>query len=665
MASGSRTATRLARPRTTARQARQHIALAGRAGRKSKERAIMSYGKAIAESLLRGATFGMSELLGVTGKDGIIHDTDDDPEKQAILVDEDGLYFIENKIQVGWDDVVGISDQSSEGNSLSQNALYQFELRGGLIVFSGWIAGNISEYMGAPTCTDADVADLDSADTSDENLEALRTGVANLFWARDIANEIRGSAHLIINERYLLGRILFGYTVVHDFIADSGSEDMDRVCGAIEDEYYENWEKAIRVQVGNLDEDDVEDSARLIASSFYCSCGWPSWETGKGIKHQKEVYDALRSARSWGQDNVDDDVKTILASTTDDDVPLGDDKWVNARKMIVCTDARSDLSVIDGGVKIANVMVMDARDIVEYNEMVEGDQKLKFESNHPQNGVSYVQHPVLKNTYIQLEAYHTTLLERKYDELKYVLTCLGAKTLELSAGSESSKDEANMRRRKVSGEANVDMLGDVSGEYSDSVKSSRMVDLCKTLSTRRVLKPKGKPYVPKDVEFYPTEQSWQRLAKLVLAGRIKSEEVALTYKNESAISGSGLRSISAKLHSTVPGYSFGVGGDFESEYENELKALESLTWNYKVVFDEEAESGSEDVRADSEDGAPKENLGKAEAMILGRAKRYAKTEEAAKSGILNDAQRADLEKLASKYGIDEFRLEELIDEAFV
>ena len=51
-------------------------------------------------------------------------------------------------------------------------------------------------------------------------------------------------------------------------------------------------------------------------------------------------------------------------------------------------------------------------------------------------------------------------------------------------------------------------------------------------------------------------------------------------------------------------------------------------------------------------------------MILNRAKRYVKTEEATKSGMLTDAQRADLEKLASKYGVEDLRLEELIDEAF-
>lgn len=543
----------------------------------------MNYGKAIAESLLQGATFGVSNLIGVTGRGGLIHDTDDDPEKQAILVDEDGLYFIENKIQVGWEDVAEIEDASSD-----EGAFYQFCLRGGLIVYSGWIAGNVGEYKGFPTCVDEDVANLESEDASEENLEALRKGIANLFWAKDLANKIRGASHLAINETWLLNRIVFGYATAYFFILDSDSDNSDSVCEAIEDQYFENWDSAIREQIKRLEIDDPdeveEDLRQLISQAFFWSCGWPSTQTGNGVKRQKEVYDALRSARSWGCDNVDEHIRKILTSSEDEDSPLGSNKWINARKMIVCTDEKSGLSIIDGGVRIANVMVMDARDIIEYNELVADDHKLKFGSGHPQNGVSYIQHPVLKNTYIQLETYHTTLLERKYDELRYVLTCLGARTLELSAGSELSRNEAGSRRRKISGGASVDMIGDATAGYSNSEKSSRMIALCKTLSTKRVLVPVEKPYLPEDLEFYPHEQSWQRLAKLALAGRIKSEEVSLTYKNESAISGSGLRSISAKLHSAVPGYRFGVEGDCESEYENELKVLESLTWTYKVVF---------------------------------------------------------------------------------
>ena len=88
--------------------------------------------------------------------------------------------------------------------------------------------------------------------------------------------------------------------------------------------------------------------------------------------------------------------------------------------------------------------------------------------------------------------------------------------------------------------------------------------------------------------------------------------------------------------------------------------------NKDATIDEESEEEDVDTSPIENDVAKSESFGlsRAEELILGRARRYAKAEEVAKSGMITDAQRTDLEKLASKYGIDELRLEELIDEAF-
>ena len=73
----------------------------------------------------------MSNFVGITGKDGLIHDGDDDPENQAIIVDDDGVYFVEGKIQTDWSDVKEIA--------LQEEGLFRIELRGGLTVLTGWI----------------------------------------------------------------------------------------------------------------------------------------------------------------------------------------------------------------------------------------------------------------------------------------------------------------------------------------------------------------------------------------------------------------------------------------------------------------------------------------------------------------------------------------------
>jgi len=628
---------------------------------KGKENCSMSLMGFAEKAIKYGTVWGLvSDKIGLTGRGGLIHDGDNDPENQAILVDDDGLFFIENQIQVGWDDVVEIVDEGDR--------VFRFELRGGLIVFSGRISGDIDSYVDSPLCTDMDVADLEY-EGSAENIEALRVGVDNLFWAIEIAKQIRGASHIVINEDYLLKRIVFGYAKAWMLSMKDGVEDVQDDISRILVSKGRDWQDAISEQAKNLELDDVDDvdddTSSLIGWAFFWSHGWPMGNTGDGVEMQKKMYDVLRSARAWGFDGADGEIITILTSDEDADVPMGDKQWSNHRKMIICTDAKASVSTMSDGLKMPDVMVMDAHDILSYNEGVEDGLKLRFESNHPQNGVAYIQHPTLNNTYLSLDTYHFAMLERKYDELKHLLTCLGATSLELSAESASSNDTKTSSKRKVGASVDVDMMGGASASFSNSSRAARMTALCKTLRTKRILTPNGKPYVPNDVEFYPTEQGWQRLAKLALTGRIKSEEVSLTYRNESAISGSTLRSISAKLQSKVPGYSFGAEGDYEDEYESELKTLESLAWSYKVEFggidlatqDDPSAENKKSGKPDAEVSNGVEN--KAEQLFLKRAKRYAQSE-----GHINADQRVDLEAFAKKYGIDDFRMEELIEEAF-
>jgi hypothetical protein len=656
----------------------------------------MGVGTELVENFLQGATWGLSNFIGLTGREGVIHNADDDPANQSVIVDDDGIYFIEDEIQIGWEDVVDIKTLK-----ITDEFIY-IVLRGGLIVS---VSGDMDECNDRAACTDVDLADLDAEDTSAANCKAIRTGIDNLLWAIDMADKLRFSSGVTVNEVDLLRKIVLGYIKAWQCSLENFNEKTKSYPPKVKPILagLEEIKSRIKDQVGNLgellkeqeevcDEDDDEDeegesvdeddresecdvekvnkeTAKVIGGAFFWSRGWPDSQTGEGIARQKEVYDVVRSARAWGYE-VGESAKAILCSDENADTPFGADKWSNYRKMIVCTDRRPLLSTIENGIDIPNTMVMDARDIIDYNDSVEDGLKLKFELNHPQNGVSYVQHPTLRNTYISIESYHLTLLERKYEELKHVLTCLGATSLELTAESSSSIDEKSSVRQKFSAAGSTDVYGDASVEGATSKHDARMRSLNKTLSTKRILVPRGKPYIPDDVEFYPTEQGWQRLAKLALAGEIKSEEVSLTYRNESAISGNALKSISTKLRSVIPGFSFSAEGNFESEYENELKSLESLSRNYKVGFGESRDEEETSDRSPKEETETVEmsnkkqnadggNANRVEALILRRARQFAKAD-----GIdLTDNHRQQLIDMGAKYGVDELRIEELIADA--
>lgn len=632
----------------------------------------------MAEAFIQGGTFGVSNLLGITGKNGLIHDRDV-PEEQAILVDEDGLYFIENKIQIGWDDVVEITDLSEED---THN--YQFELRGGLRVVTGWVVGEILECIDKPCCKNENVADLDSNDYSTNSLSKFEVGMADVFWMIDLARQIRGSEHLVIDEEFLMNRVLGGYAIALCLIEDSPNRAaLKKIDRLFKEGKMREWRNEMINQVACLGMESVSEAddttMDLLSHAFLWSQGNPFGGVGSGVARQKQSYDVFRNAWACGCD-VECWPFNVLTSTEGEDRPFGDESWSNERKMIVCTDEKPSLDALANGINVESVMVMDATDIRNYNDGVEDGLKLKFDSDDgfPHNGVSYIQHPACQREYLSVDAYHKTMLIRKYKELKTLLTCLGARKFELDVESQRSSDRHDKTHRHVDASIDVSVAGEASGGHSSDEESSNMESLRLTLCAKRILRPKGNPYVPTGLEFYPQEKSWQELAKLAIEGRIETEEVSLSYRNESSISGSRFKTIRGKLRSLVPGYQFGAEGTCESKYERELKMLEAKTWHYKVEFAVDAGAGDGEAenaphkktklvrnKMHKKGKASKNTMvgGNGEVLLLKFAKRYAKSEAAKKNGGILGGQREDLERMAKRYGIDEARLDEIILEA--
>lgn len=378
------------------------------------------------------------------------------------------------------------------------------------------------------------------------------------------------------------------------------------------------------------------------------------------------------------------------------------EEFEKERKIIVCTDeprALDKMGVEVQGVAILRAETLEAANnkIREYDEEKETERYLsglgddaedvehsvavkkgreaydarrkrayQFEMGHPRNGVTYVQHPIDKNVYVDINSFNTTLLERKYDELIRVLSALGATSISCSVQNDKTNTSKIGDKRSLSGDVNC-VYGSASGSIDGSSMSEKTFALNRKLSCKIERTPKQKPYLPTDTVFFRFEDRWRQMADDVLSGQRTREEVDLSYRKEYSLSCNEARQIGAKLESLIPGFQFGGSANYSDEYEAELKELESIVWHYEVEFCGTSAGAAPEVA----DGLRQPGFlittaegGKAEAMILGRAKRYAKTEDVMKSGMLTDAQRSDLEKLASKYGVDDFRLEEIIDQAF-
>ncbi len=593
----------------------------------------------IVEGLIQGGTFGLSNLVGITGKGGLLHDGDDDPENQAVLVDEDGVYFIENKEQISWDDVIEIVEQ--------QEGLWRFEFRGGLTFHTGWIVWEVYKYAGNCTSKNPFEIDYDGEEWLDDFIKALD----DTLWAVNFSDKIRDLKHILVNEAALFLYIKFIYFVIYNHFTDE--EDGDDWG----DGHFGKIRECVKSQLCRLDIENSEELGDDIAEIFSLSYLYDS----SGIDFQIKKYDCLRNAKAFGKEFEGNESIDVLTKNSKDNghKPFGAEEWHNKRKVIVCSDKKADLSIWREGLKIPNVMVMDAQDIIDYNNNIEPKYQLKFDLNHPQNGVSYIQHPKLQNVYIDVNSFHTGILEQKYNELIRVLTALGATKISCIVENSESKEESGYNKCSVEGSFSYKTINGA-GHFSSDLSSSKITNLYKRLSVERILTPSKTIELPNDLVFYPSEQRWQDLAKLAKEGRLKKEVVDLTYRTDYAVTGKYLRDISGKIEALIAGAEVA----YSEEFEHELKELQSIVWHYEVEFgDMESATPceiSEQIPQPLLIGDTNSESDRAKQILSKRIKRYTQSN----NGFINQEQRADLESFAQKYGIDELELEEMIEEAF-
>ena len=554
----------------------------------------MGLGERFLERLVRESSFGLSDKIGITGVDGFVHDN-----SKAVAINDDGICFEESQFKIGKSDIISITKEEGNSSILGDNTLYGFNFRGGLVAYirkcdinsdADWLdmsfCGIFAQTLDKKfqgECTYTPIAELDISDLSSANASKLSRAISDVLWAADVADKIRGIDGISLNEIYLLLNYFQVYKTLWNvsdayFHAAETEKEPDKALDKFPEisQTMPTFIRLIKRQLKYVDPDFVDKNEgvrELIADIFADSRG------GDPINE----YDNLRNARAHGKKYIDDKILETLTSFNGGCLPLGDLAWADKRKMIVCTDAEAALTTWGDGLQIPNDMVMDAQDIIAYNKAVEKGKRLIFELGHPLNGVMYVQHPLQKNVYIDTESFHGNMLERKYAELIRLLVALGATEITCEVENNSSSDEK--QRHKKSGRAGIDTLaGGGEVDFNSSVASLRTIALSKKLATSLSFKSGGKPHVPKDMIFFPFEDSWQHLAEMAMEGRIGECDVCLTYSKDYAVTGQKLASVGARVRSKVPGYQFGVEGNFSADFDNELKQLQSTVWHYHAKF---------------------------------------------------------------------------------
>ena len=599
-----------------------------------------------------------SELFGVP------------PADCSIYVQSDGIFFYECDEGVPWSDVKSVEYDVDDST-------YQFSLRGGLTfstdenkiyypeddfreqVQNGDIElSNMAQCTHRGLCGELDIYDLKDAN----NRKRLAIALNDVLWASELADKIRESDNLTVYEGWLFSEYCCAYNTLiqADWQIANGAKfkNFTEVLNCIDAFISLLKDQLSRIDPSAFDENGRSQLAEIFRLPCLTTYQNPNLQ-GNGIEIQASTYDNIRNARAYGENIEEGFVAGLLAASEDGiGVCFGSSEWAKKRKTIICTNECASVETWREGLRIPSVMVMDAQDIEAYNASVSDEYRLVFESGHPQNGCTYIQHPFRKNRYFEVNSFHNAIREQKQNELLRILESLGAYSAHVQVRHEEQEQRKSKKgsRRSASGSYGV-----VSGSGSVNADMDRqsLSSMSQSALKDWTFNPPEDPCLPDDLVFYPTEETWQQLAKSVLRGGLKRAVVDLEYKSEYGITENYLSDIAASAKSLVPSFEMNLNSSFSTD----LHKLTTTQWHYEVVFENESgERAGGKAKTTKSQITPYTNsdVSKAESLFAKRAKRYAQSE-----GHINAEQRADLEAFAQKYGIDEFRMEELIEEAFV
>jgi len=670
----------------------------------------------VVEEVLKVATSGRSDFFGITGEGGLIHDKGPNP---VVALDEEGVNFLQADVILPW---AAISKLKNDGEWLEIIHVGNLVIKvpSSLVTYLGeedevlGVANQKMQTEGEPIQLYFDrisenCKNIDEANYEDK-IGELEGAASDLRLARDLYEKINGEDSLVIEESYgLFGCYAFfhclpalirdefwaGFWVlehyklffemvelanfwgsqIDDGYSDGYSEDLRSKCATFLAEIRYRFSYTI---FDNVEDEDYDDAGYALARTAFCESDLEDEE--KWLEWLDKKFAARENAKKR---------KVLVCSDSPcalqkvgavlDEIAVIDARHLE--KVLDLQKADDPLETIQGQRTAArksgkDIPMPKAKQAAEEYKKARESRRLSFEQGHPKNGCVYIQHPLDVNTYIDIEQFHATMLERKYNELIRILVALGARTVKCSVENHQNRDEKWRVRQQGAVEAQC-VVGNVGGNGSGENVSSRVLSLSKKLNTELKLHPNEKPHLPDNLIYYPFEDGWKQVVENVLSGRLLTANIDLSYSKDYAITGRFVKNLGAKIESLLPMYQFSANGSYESEVENELRELESIVWHYEVDFcnsTDNAESG-ETAKEDSVDDSPpnetasknstqnknpgQEDTNRVENVILKRARQFAKTD-----GVdLSENHRKQLFDMGAKYGVDELRIEELIADA--
>lgn len=206
--------------------------------------------------------------------------------------------------------------------------------------------------------------------------------------------------------------------------------------------------------------------------------------------------------------------------------------------------------------------------------------EMLFPEGHPVVGEVYICHPYKETFYLPLETYQIELFRDEMRELRRILQCYWAKSIEIKDNNSTEENEAGTRN----------MAGHVNGKYKGiggSVGGSNSKEYEKYQKEindcfvgQEFKQMKERPHIPNDVVWYPHRASWQDLIKQLDKGNLSSHNITVNTSDCSQISSREGSSLEVEVNALVA--AGGVGGNYDTS--TMFRSETNKSWTLKVEF---------------------------------------------------------------------------------
>lgn len=280
--------------------------------------------------------------------------------------------------------------------------------------------------------------------------------------------------------------------------------------------------------------------------------------------------------------------------------------------------------------------------------------ELSFPNGHPQANTLYIAHPVKQGVYLPYEGAEEIIFHEKVEEFCRLAQCLGAREITFQSLKGENISEGLSSNFNINGGVGYSGLSS-NGAYSKKQDTSSQTGRKKEIGYSYTFKPRCKPYVPSDLLWYDSDNSWHTFVKQRLEGNILTYTKRITSEETINITSNIVKSVKASFQYIMAQ----VDSSFDSEIDTTFSHNQNTEWEIKIEFE-----SIDDIEVSNENKDVQKAL-----PVVEKIETSSLTEDEEKykeevlfileDGSISETERKFLERKRIKFGITPGRAEEI------